>query len=194
MFCLLVSERLCSFFLEGTVMVSPSPQPHLSPSGCFFPLPHPLYLCLYVCESVCLCVCLPPSATLPELTFAVSSALLFCFSDFWLRFSHSFCFPASLVPFVVSPTSSSHSSQQTPPSSNLSFTTCSLIFVLPVLCLIRHNLIYYMSHYPIFHYFSLIFHHFRLVFFFFFKGQYLFSLLLSPINFLQQPLPRTSWL
>lgn len=162
MFCLLVSERLCSFLLEGTVMVSPSPQPHLSPSGCFSPLPHPLYLCLYVCVFVCV----PPSICYPSWAdICCQLSLIILFFRFLIKILSFFFSPPSLVPFVVSPTFSSHSSQQTPPSNNLSFTTCLLIFVLPLLCLIRLNLIYYTSHYPIFHYFSLIFHHFCLIFF-----------------------------
>lgn len=50
MCCFLASERLYSFLLEGAVLVSPSLQPHLSPSGCIssppFLLPLPSFHCV----------------------------------------------------------------------------------------------------------------------------------------------------
>lgn len=72
MCCFLASERLYSFLLEGAVLVSPS---HLAPPVSFwmylfssFPPPSSL---------LSLCLSLPPSATLPELTFAVRQPYYF---------------------------------------------------------------------------------------------------------------------
>lgn len=116
---LLLSIRKIVFVSPGGSSdgeVSPSVQPHLSPSKYFFsPLcPSSLFpsscisLCLSILLSLSPSICYPPWADI-----CCQAAFLFCSSDFWLGFfrSLSFSLSWSLSPFVFyllpSPTNSS---------------------------------------------------------------------------------------
>lgn len=132
-------------------------QPHLSPSGCFF---SPFFLSSLL-PSSCVCVSLPPSATFPELTFAVRQPYYFVL-QILIRILSFLCFSLSLS-LSLSRSSSSGSPPQTTQSNNVSFLTRSVtFFVLSLPHSIENNLIQSISHYPIFHYTSLISHHFSL--------------------------------
>lgn len=98
--CFLVSERLYSFLLEGTVMVSPSLQPHLSPSGCFFPL-----LSSPPSSLLPVCVCLSRSLhLLPFLSWhLLSASLIILFLRFLIKILSFPLFLSIAVPFFVSP-------------------------------------------------------------------------------------------
>lgn len=193
MCCFLASERLYSFLLEGAMMGMCL---HHSNPTCLL---LDVSFLLFSSPPFFLCVCLSLSLhLLPSLSWhLLSGSLIILFLRFLIRIL-SFLGPSPSLCLSLLPPQTTHSNNVFLSRSFSHFFFFS-VFLLPHS--IRHNLIQSISHYPIFHYTSLISHRFSpshsvflkvsFPFLFFSVSPSPLFLSLLPVKFLLQSLPRT---
>lgn len=151
---LLLSIRKIVFPLCGGSAggeVSPSLQPHLSHFGWFFSF---FFLTFFLSSWVFFYLSVAPSIVSPPWAdICCQAALLFCSSDFWLKFSCSFSSPTSSLTLFVSPPLSFPPALPHKHFSLIIFPfLLSLLLFLFFLSCIKFSILQSLPHNAVFHY------------------------------------------